>query len=118
MFCFVDLAGKRQTDRQTHTHSIHINTIKNCKTVIPFGQTLRLRRIRSEQDNLQKRCQELKHHLMDRGYDEQQLDSEIQLALDILREMDSQPRNDQEKSACTPLVVTYLPELPFLGITT
>ena len=33
---------------------------RHCKTAIPFGQTLPLRRICSEQDNLQKRSQELK----------------------------------------------------------
>ena len=91
---------------------------RHCKTTIPFGQTLRLCRICSEQDNLQKCWQELKHHLMRKGYDEQQLDSEIQRALDTPREMDSQPCNDQEKSACIPLVVTYHPTLPSLAITT
>ena len=91
---------------------------KHCKTAIPLGQTLCFCRICSEQDNLQKRCQELKHHLIKRGYDEQQLDSEIQQALDIPRETDSQPHNDQEKSACIPLVATYHPTLPSSRIAT
>ena len=39
---------------------------------------------------------------MNRGYEEQQLDWEIQWVLDIPREMDLQPRNDQEKSAHIP----------------
>ena len=55
---------------------------------------------------------------MKRGYDEQQLDSKIQWALDTPRDMDSQPRNDQETSACIPLVVTYHPALISLGLTT
>ena len=59
-----------------------------------------------------------KKSLIKRGYDEQQLDSKIQRALDPAREMDSQPRNDQEKSAGRPLVVTYHPTLSSLGIIT
>ena len=55
---------------------------------------------------------------MNRGYEEQQLDWEIQQVLDIPREMDSQPCNDQDKSARIQLVVTYHPTLPSLGITT
>ena len=88
---------------------------RHCKTAIPFVQTLHLHRICFEQDNLQKWCQELKHHLMKRGYDAQQLDSEIQRALDTPRETDLQSHNDQEKSARIPLVVTYHATLPSLG---
>ena len=88
---------------------------EHCKNAITCGQTLCLRRICPEQDNLQKRHQELKHHLIKSGYNEQELDLEIQRPLDITREMDLQPRNDQKS---LPLVVTYHPILPSLEITT
>ena len=91
---------------------------RHRKTTISFWQTLCLCRICSKQDNLQKWCQELKHHLIKRGYDEQQLDLEIQLALDTPKETDLQQRNDQGKSARIPLVVAYHLTLPSLGITT
>ena len=41
----------------TH-HYLQANSChpRHCTTVIPFGQTLRLRRIWSKKDNLQKRC--------------------------------------------------------------
>ena len=107
------MAGSRPTlhVKPTDTHQyLQANSCHptHCKTAIPFGQPLRLCRICSKQDSLQKRCQELKHHLMNRGYEEQQLDSEIQRALNIPRKTDSQPCNDQAKSASIPLVTGYL----------
>ena len=80
---------------------------KHYKTAVSYRQNPHLHRICFKQDHLQQRCQELKHHLIKRGYNEQQLDLEIQRALDITRETDLQPRNDQEKSPHIPLVVTY-----------
>ena len=92
----------KPTDMHQYLHADSCHP-RHCKTAIHVSQTLRLRRICSEQDNLQKQCQELKHHLTNRGYEEQQPDLEIQRALDIPREINSQQHNDQEKSARIPL---------------
>ena len=91
---------------------------RHCKTAIPYGQALRLRRICSEQDNLKKRCDELKEHLYRSGCNVQQVESEIQRALNISRETCLRLHNDREKSARTPLVVTFHPILPSFELTT
>ena len=85
-----------------------------CKISIPYSQALRLRRICSEDQHLQKWTRELKRHLIKRGYREQQLDNEIHRALAISRENCLQSRPNQDRSARIPLVVTYHPILPNL----
>ena len=57
----------------------------HCKTSIPYSQALRLRRICSKDQHLQKWTRELKEHLIKRGYREQQLNNEIHRALAISR---------------------------------
>ena len=116
--------GRVETDLHTkptdkhqylHTKSCHP---RHCKTAIPFSQALRLRRICSEQDNLVTRSQELKQHLIKRGYPEQMLDTEIHRAISVSRE-DSLLRGvRRETEQRIPLVVTYHPSMRFLARTT
>ena len=52
--------------KPTDTHQyLHMNSChpRHCKTAIPFGQALRLRRICSEKENLHRRTEELKGYL-------------------------------------------------------
>ena len=51
---------------------------------------------------------ELREHFLQRGYGKQQLNSDIQPALDTPKEACLQPQQNQDKPACTPLVVTYM----------
>ena len=85
---------------------------QHCKTSIPYSQALRLRRICSEDEHLQKWTHKLKKHLLKWGYREQQLDKEIHRALTIMRDNCLQTHLNQEKSAQILLVVTYHPILP------
>ena len=103
------------THQYLQTDSCHP---RHCKTSIPYGQALRLRKICSEQDNLRKRCDELHTHLFNRGYEKNLLQEEIQRALSIPRETCLKTKEDTEKSSRTPLVVSYHPLLPsFASIT-
>ena len=83
----------------------------HCKISIPYSQALRLRRMCSEEQHLQKWTRELKKHLIKRRYRELQLSNEIHRVLAISRENCLQSRPNQDKSARIPLVVTYYPIL-------
>ena len=116
--------GRVETDLYTkptdkhqylHTKSCHP---RHCKISIPFSQALRLHRICSEQDNLVRRCQELKHYLMKRGYPEQLLDTDNHRAINIPREDCLLRGNRGRKEQCIPLVVTFHPSMNFLARTT
>ena len=99
----------------THQY-LHINSChpKHCKTAIPYGQALRLRKICSEEENIQKRAEELKGYLLKRGYPEEHLGAEINRALSVPRD-DSLMQQAQRKTDRTPLVITYNPTLPSIG---
>ena len=60
----------------------------------------------------------MKEYFLQRGYDEQHLNTELRRALQIPRETCLQPKQNQDKSARIPLVVTYHPFLPSLHSTT
>ena len=99
----------------THQY-LHINSChpKHCKTAIPYGQALRLREIFSEEENLQKRAEELKRYLLKRGYPAENLGAEINQALSVPRD-GSLLQQVQKKTDRTPLVITYNPTLPSIG---
>ena len=104
--------------KPTDTHQyLHIESChpQHCKYSILYSQALRLHRICSAQENLLKRCEELKEHLSRRGYPDTKelLKSEIQWAISTPRE-DSLQLRHREKSDCVPLTVTYHPNLPSL----
>ena len=58
----------------------------DCKTLIPYSQALRLRRICSEEEHLSYWTWELKKHLLKWDYREQQLNYDIHQVLAITRE--------------------------------
>ena len=109
--------------KPTDTHQfLHIDSCHpaHCKTAIPYKQVLHLRRICSGEEHLWRRSTDLKNYLPKRGYNEQNLHSEIQRALQTPMELCSQNTspNDREKSAHTPLMVRYHPALSSLGAST
>ena len=116
--------GLVETDlhiKPTDTHQYLWTDIfhpRHCKTAIPYGQALRLRRTCSLQDNLHNRCDELKEYICKRGYEKHLLNTEIQRAVSIPRETCLRTKKDQEKTSWTPLVVTYHPLLPSFALIT
>ena len=109
---YVKPTDKHQYLRMDSCHPMH------CKASIPYSQALRLRRICSEEQDLKNRARDLKQHLLSRGYNEQHLNIQIQRALNTSRAACLQPKQSREKSARTPLVVTYHPLLPSFHTTT
>jgi len=82
---------------------------------IPYSLGLRLRRICSEDDTLNKRTHELKQQLFNRGYKESNISTQINKAKNVKREDALQYNINKSKSNRVPLVVTYHPDLPYLN---
>ena len=81
---------------------------KHTKHSLPYSLAFRLRRICSSQESLSTRVNQLKHHLLDRGYPAKIIDEQIQKAVSVPR---SEALQYQEKKSCNriPFVVTYHP---------
>ena len=85
----------------------------HTKRSIPYSQTLRLRRICSEEDDFQKRVLELKGWLNNRGYDSELVNKQVEDAMQVNREtalLEKCPNdgNDNDRDV---LVLTYHPAL-------
>ena len=97
------------THQYLHRDSCHSS---HCKQGIPYSQALRIRRICSRTEDYLQRTQELKGFLISRGYNE----DEIQLQIDrtIGLDGDALLRSKRSKTplARVPLIVTYHPGLP------
>ena len=106
----------KPTDRHQFLRMNNCQT-KHCNSAIPYSQALRLQRICLKDEDLVKRVHDLKNQLLKCGY-EQHLHYELQRALDMPRDMCLQSKRNQDKSAQTPLVVTYHPTLPSFHRTT
>ena len=91
---------------------------KHCETAISYSQALRLWCICLKEENFWKWTCELKKYFLRWVYSEQQVDLEIQWALDTSREACLLPQQNQDRSARTPLVVTYYHILPTFHSTT
>ena len=118
---YKDAAGKlatkiftKPTDRQAYLHktSAHPNHLKKS---IPYGQALRLRRICTEPAEFEKSSRTLKTKLINRGYTEEEITSQINRAREKPREELLKYNTEQrETSQRIPYVVTYYPDLPNL----
>ena len=53
---------------------------RHCTTTIPYSQGLRLRSICSRREDFEKRSNELRDHLLARGYEANSIDRQIQRA--------------------------------------
>ena len=103
----------KPTDK--HQNLFHTSCHPNsCKKGIPFGQALRIRRICSTNAFFEKRARELCDYLVQRGYNKDHVEREINRArriprADVLR--DNQAANNNR----IPFVVTFHPALPNIG---
>ena len=105
-----DLYSK-EVDTHQYLHASSCHPI-HCKNTIAYGQALRLKRICSEPEVLEKRLEELKGWLTRRGYLEKNITSGINRATqksrsDLLQKQ--QKQQDQEQPIT--LVLTYHPAL-------
>ena len=84
---------------------------KHCKTSIPYGVALRLKRNCSNEDQLNQRCFEYKMYLKHQGYSSKLVDKQFNKALAIDRNDILKPRV-RVKNKVFPLVLDYNPRLP------
>ena len=95
------------THQYLHRYSCHPG---HCKSAIPYSQALRLRRICSRQQDYILRAEELREHLVERGYDRDVVQGQIDRATIMNRE----DTFNTAKVALdrVPLVATYHPDRP------
>ena len=87
---------------------------RHCTTLIPYSQSLRIRRICSREDDFTRRLQELKSHLIDCGYNESMVDSQFKRTLEIQRHTTLQPPQQRPTLNRVPFVTTFHPSLSTL----
>ena len=68
---FVKPTDTHQFSDPTSSHPYH------CKKGIPYSQALRFNRICSDDENFDKRCNDLEKRLMERGYSEKMTRKQI-----------------------------------------
>ena len=103
--------------KPTDTHQYLMPTSchpKHCTNSIPYSQSLRCRRICSNEEDFQIRVRELKQHLLTRGYNEELVDRQMERAIIIPREntLQNHQRQTSMRIQRLPLVITYHPGLP------
>ena len=96
------------THQLLHRASCHPN---HTKKGIPYSQALRIRRICSEEQFFQNRVGELKSWLLERGYSDNEVDSQIDRVRDKNRAtlLDARPKEKDDMKI--PLVLTYHPAM-------
>ena len=111
---FIDIyIYRKPTDRQSYLHnkSYHPNSTKKG---IPYSQALRIKRICSEYEELEKNIEQLKNTLSLRNYNENHVTTEINKALNIRRDDTLKYKDKTNKPYQIPLVLTYNKQLPKL----
>ena len=88
---------------------------KRCTIIIPYSQTLRIKRICSNEQITKKRLGELKCHLKKRGCNNASINHFISKASGIDRK-DLIQYKEQNTNNRVPFVITYHPELNYLSI--
>ena len=96
------------THQLLHRASCHPN---HTKKGIPYSQALRIRRICSEEQFFQNKVGDLKSWLLERGYSENEVDSQIDRVRDKNRAtlLDTRPKEKDDMKI--PLVLTYHPAM-------
>ena len=92
-----------------HRRSCHPG---HCKRDIPYSQALRMRRICSRTENDLQRVNELKGHLINRGYNKDEVPTQIDKATRLDRDRLLQSTKDKTPLDRVPLTVNYHPGLP------
>ena len=106
----IDLYVKHtDTHQYLHSHSCYPS---HCKWGIPYSQAVRIRRICSEQEDYLRRTQELKGYLTNWGYNEDEVQSQIDRTTGLDREALLCSKRMKTPLEWVPLIVTYHPGLP------
>ena len=100
------------THQYLHATSCHPH---HNKSFIPYSQALRLRRICSDDSDLQIRIEKLQFYLEQRGYKKEALTPQLERVRAKPREDCLLPTAKKQQDPQIPLVVTYAPTLPSLG---
>ena len=84
----------------------------HCKRGIPYSQALRIRRICSEREDFLRSTQKLKGFLINRGYNEDEIQHQIDRTTGLDREALLCSKRTKTPLERVPLIVTYHPGLP------
>ena len=103
----------KPTDSHQYFHHSSCHP-RHCKTGIAFSQALRLKRICTNNEDYLQHVRELKGYLVQRGYSEEEVQSQLNRVADIDRR-DLLISVEKKKKHATPLIVTYHPDLPPLN---
>ena len=87
---------------------------RHCTASIPYSQSLRLKRICSRTKDFTVRTNQLKTHLLARGYKDHLVSQQIQKAADVPRTESLESHPPRQRLQRTPLVVTFHPSLSSL----
>ena len=111
--------GKIETDLYVKPTDIHQYLLpsschpRHCKESIPYSQALRLKRICSKDETYQTRVRKMKQHFLQRGYNEQILESQFKKVAGLTRD-ETLHHHEREKET-RPVLVTFDPRQPPLG---
>ena len=99
-------------DPDTHQYLHAKSCNRSCiKRAIPYGQTIRIKRICSDENNLNRRLLELESWLGKRGYPSKNVRPEIERVHSVSRD-NLLKKVDRENDFCEPvLALTYHPAL-------
>ena len=109
--------GRLITDlytKPTDTHQyLHHNSChpSQCKKSIAYSQALRLTRIYHQDKDYQRHISDKKTYLVQRGYDDEKVQLQINKASELKRSELLTPKLRKAQQV-TPLVVTFHPDLP------
>ena len=112
MFNYTNLYMKpTDTHQYLHRDSCHPS---HCKRGIPNSQASRIRRICSEREDYLRRTQELKGFLINRGYNEDEIQNQIERTTGLDTEALLCSKRTKTPLEQVPLIVTYMyhPGLP------
>ena len=114
----VDAEGRLTTNlyiKLTDTHQyLHRDSSHpgHCKKSIPYSQALRICRICSRTEDFLQRTQELKRFLINRGYNEDEVQLQINKIMGLDRDALLLTKEIKTPLEWVPLIVTYHPSLP------
>ena len=100
---FVKPTDTHQFSDPTSSHPYH------CKKGIPYSQALRFNRICSDDENFDKRCNDLEKRLMERGYSEKMTRKQILKAQEHSRNHLLEREKPQMPEQKLTIKITYYP---------
>ena len=98
----------KPTDSHQYLHSSSYHPY-HCKKGIPCSQALRLNRICSDSSYFERRCNDLEKWLIERGYNEREVQKQILRARGFLRDSLLHRENTRQVQNKTSFYLTYYP---------